>query len=240
VTVDRTEAGTPWSELARLDPLAAVLDPGDTLGAKNRTLDRIHKRALGSALGNLAGSHAIDFGSGTGRLAEWLVGKGAAVVEGVDVTPEMVEVAIRRRLPRARFTVLTDNTLPFRSDTFDIAVSAYVLQYYLDQPTVAAELDRVLRPGGVLAAIEQVSDTDIGRGGSVAEYRKMFFAAGFSTVEEEVIRLSDSRLVGLVQSHPAISHLPLLPQLVRYEARRLRSASLTSGRYADVLFLCHA
>jgi ubiquinone/menaquinone biosynthesis C-methylase UbiE len=235
VTVDRTEAGTTWSELARLDPLAAVLDPGDSLGAKNHALDRVHKHAIAAALGDVRQRRVIDFGCGTGRLAAWLSSRGATV-DGVDVTPEMIEVAQARRLPQATFIVIEDDGLPFVNGTFDLAVSAYVLQYYVSQPGIAAEIARVLRPGGILATVEQVTESDIGRGGSLTAYVGMFEAAGFRTVEARVTRVSDSRLIGAVSRRPWIAHAPFLPQLVEREAKRLNDVPLIGGRYADVLF----
>jgi ubiquinone/menaquinone biosynthesis C-methylase UbiE len=237
MTIDRTEAGTTWSELARLDPLAAVLDPGDKIGAKNHAIDRVHKHALRTAVGSLPNARVIDFGCGTGRLSAWLVAHGATV-EGVDVTPAMIDVARARRLEHARFTILSGPQLPFDDRTFDLAISAYVLQYYVREPAVAAELWRVIRPHGRLIAVEQVAEDDIGRGGTLSEYEDMLHAAGFSIVEARSIRASDSRVVGYVQRHRALSRLPLLPQLVELEARRLRAAPLTNGRYADVMFTC--
>jgi SAM-dependent methyltransferase len=236
MTVHKTEAGTPWSELARLDPLAAVLDPGDTIGAKNRAIDRAHKRAIGSAIGDVRGGRVIDFGCGTGRLSEWLVNK-RAIVDGVDVTAEMVAAATRRNLARATFTVIGDEGLPFADSTFDVAVTAYVLQYYVQEASVAAELARVLKTGGTVAAVEQVTDSEIGRGGSLAEYRKMFLDAGFVSVKSHPIRVSDSRVLGFVQQHPRAGRLPLVSAALQYEAQRLDETPLTNGRYADVLFV---
>jgi ubiquinone/menaquinone biosynthesis C-methylase UbiE len=237
VTVDRTEAGTTWSELARLDPLAAVLDPGDSVGAKNRALDRVHKYAIAAALGDVEGRRVIDFGCGTGRLSAWLSARGA-IVDGVDVTPEMIEVARERGLPRATFKVIEGHRLPFPDDSFDLGVSAYVLQYYVGEPGVAAEIARVLRPKSVFATVEQVTQSDIGRGGSLEAYVDMFGAAGFATVETHAIRVSDSRLIGAVSRRPWIAHAPFLPQLVVREAKSLKNVPFTNGRYADVRFTC--
>ena len=123
------EAGPTWAERAQLDPLAAVLDPEDRSGGKNQLIDRVHKRALGRALGDVRGTTALDFGCGTGRLSDWLVRRGAKVV-GVDVTPEMVAVA-RSNVPRARFGTIDGRMLPFADGAFDVLISVYVLQYYV-------------------------------------------------------------------------------------------------------------
>jgi SAM-dependent methyltransferase len=235
VIVRQTEAGTTWSELARLDPLAAVLDPEDSRGRKNRLIDRVHKRALASAVGDLRGARVLDFGCGTGRLARWLV-EHRAEVEGVDVTPEMIEVA-RSMVPDARFHAIAGTTLPFGDDSFDLAVTAYVLQYYVDDDaSVVRDIARVLRPSGRLVAIEQVTQSDIGRGATVQAYERMLSHAGFAGNTTSLIRNGESHVLGIAARVPLVSRLPAVPWLVMREAARDRDAPLSGGRYADALF----
>jgi ubiquinone/menaquinone biosynthesis C-methylase UbiE len=233
--VDRTEAGDSWAELARLEPLAAVLDSADQRGDKNRLIDRVHKAALDRALGDVKGKEVLDFGCGTGRLTEWLFSRGA-VVHAVDVTPEMVDVA-RRRVPGAAIRAVDGATLPFPEERFDLVVTAYVIQYYVQRDAaLIRELGRVIRPNGLLLAIEQVTNDDIGRGGTIVSYEEMFAAAGMSVVAARPIRLGDSTIGRLVIRHRWLSRLPAVPWLIEWEASRQRDVQLTSGRYADVLF----
>jgi SAM-dependent methyltransferase len=235
VIVRRTEGGQSWAELAELDSLASVLDPADRRGRKNRLIDRVHKRALDRAVGNVSGSTVLDFGCGTGRLSDWLVRNGARV-EGVDVTPEMVEVA-RARVPQAEFQTIEGRTLPFADGRFDLVVTAYVLQYYVKGDLrIAHELVRVLQGGGKLVAIEQVAEDELGRGGTVAAYEEMFRGAGFRLLDVSKIRMGDSRVVALAQRLPVLARLPIMPWLVTQEAKRLEEVPLNNGRYADVLF----
>ncbi len=230
-----TEAGQSWAELAQLDSLASVLDPADRRGRKNRLIDRVHKRALGRAVGDVHGSSVLDFGSGTGRLSDWLVRNGARV-EGVDITPEMVSVA-QTRVPQARFHTIEGATLPFADGRFDLVVTAYVLQYYVDGDVrIAQELGRVLRGGGRLVAIEQVAEDDIGRGGAIAAYEEMLRGAGLRLLEVSKIRMGNSRIVAMAQLLPVLARLPVVPWLVTREAKRLNEEPLTNGRYADVVF----
>jgi ubiquinone/menaquinone biosynthesis C-methylase UbiE len=235
VIVRRTEAGQSWAELAQLDSLASVLDPADRRGGKNRLIDRVHKRALGRAVGDIRGTSALDFGSGTGRLSDWLVRNGAHA-EGVDVTPEMVAVA-QTRVPEAQFQTIDGRTLPFTDGRFDLVITAYVLQYYVDgDMRIAQELARVLQNGGKLVAIEQVAEDDLGRGGTVAAYEEMLGGAGLRMLDVSKIRMGDSRTVALAQRLPVLARLPLVPRLVAVEAKRREKAPLTNGRYADVVF----
>ena len=233
--VRQTEGGQTWAELARLDPLASVLDPADSRGRKNRLIDRVHKRALAHVLGDFRGRRVLDFGCGTGRLSSWLVHHGADV-DGVDVTPEMVAVA-RVTARGARVQTIDGRVLPFADDQFDAVVTAYVLQYYLDDDgTLACELERVLRPGGSLVAIEQVTDGEIGRGGVAAAYERMLAAGGLGVRAVTPIRMSDSRVLILAERLPGLAALPVTASLVMREAAARAGKPLTDGRYADAVF----
>lgn len=103
-------------------------------------------------------AQALDFGAGRGwalvddtnplrcRLGN-LKGACARVV-GVDVDPAVHENA---GLDEA-VVVKPGDRLPFANDVFDLIVSDHVFEH-LDKPaSVAAELDRVLRPGGWICA----------------------------------------------------------------------------------------
>ncbi|HEX9439300.1 MAG TPA: methyltransferase domain-containing protein, partial [Roseiflexaceae bacterium] len=53
---------------------------------------------------------------------------------------------------RARFEVADARALPFETATYDAAVSGLVLNFIPDQPKAVAEMARVTRPGGTVAA----------------------------------------------------------------------------------------
>jgi SAM-dependent methyltransferase len=235
-------AGPGWSELAALDRYAAVLDPRDCVGAKNDLIDRVHKRALARAFPSVDGLRIVDFGCGTGRLTEWLVSRGA-VVNGVDATAEMLDRA-RAAVPGANFFEIDGFELPFEAASHDAVLSVYVLQYYVaDADAMAAllaEFRRVLRPGGALAAIEQTTEGDIGRGARPAGYSRAIAAAGYRDVRSVAVRLGDSRLSRWVERWPRLGGLASLPSLVVREAQRTPSAALVGERYADTLFLARA
>jgi SAM-dependent methyltransferase len=235
VIVRHTEAGKSWHELAALDPLSAVLDPADSRGGKNRLIDRVHKVALARAAGDVGGLRVLDLGCGTGRLSNWLIRHGASV-DGIDITPEMVTVA-QKLVPGARFQTTNGSTLPFGDGSFDLVVTAYVLQYYVDgDGALQREVVRTLRPGGRLIAIEQIADSEIGRGGTRDEYVRMLEDAGFDPVRVTRIRMDDARVLGVVSRFPRLAGLPGLPSLVMREAAQGGDEPLIGGRYADGLF----
>jgi len=99
----------------------------------------------------------LDVGCGPGTITLGLaraVNPGECV--GVDVVPEVVAEATTRAAEagaaNARFEVADTYALPFADASFDVVHAHQVLQH-LSRPVPAlAEMRRVLRPGGLLAA----------------------------------------------------------------------------------------
>ncbi|MFF1396617.1 class I SAM-dependent methyltransferase [Streptomyces sp. NPDC058287] len=110
-------------------------------------------------LGLRAGDRVLDAGCGTGRALPALrdaVGPSGAVL-GVDLTPAMLEAAVRAGRDRAGSLMLADVTrLPVRSESLD-AVFGSGLVAHLPQPQKnLRELARVVRPGGLLALFHPI------------------------------------------------------------------------------------
>lgn len=117
--------------------------------------DRIWKRntiAFTKDLATRAGiknPRILDVASGTGRYTEMLDGAlHPAAIVGVDVTPDMVQVAKAIR-PGYEFQVQSAEELDFPRDSFDVVTSWYVPKY-VDDKLFLDGVDRVLRPGGIL------------------------------------------------------------------------------------------
>src|SRR5262249_53727890 len=88
-----------------------------------------------------------DLGSGTGRTAAWLRSKGVGLLHGVDVTPEVVEIARARRLHDA--LVLADvRSTPFRDASFAAVVCSLVDEHLPSLTELYDEAGRVLRRDG--------------------------------------------------------------------------------------------
>ncbi|MFH8222132.1 class I SAM-dependent methyltransferase [Streptomyces sp. NPDC018057] len=105
------------------------------------------------------GDRVLDAGCGTGRALPPLraaVGVSGVVV-GADVTPAMLEAAVRAGRDRAGRLLLADvGALPFRTQSFD-AVFAAGLVAHLPRPAKnLRELRRVVRPGGMLALFHPI------------------------------------------------------------------------------------
>jgi SAM-dependent methyltransferase len=130
-------AGPRWATGATLvyAPIAAELVAG--LGTR-----------VAPAGHGLRGHIVLDAGAGTGIASAALAGCGARPV-AVDFSPAMLSWDAAARPPAAAADVCA---LPLADDGVDDAVAAFVLNH-LTQPAVGlAELARVTRPGGVVAA----------------------------------------------------------------------------------------
>ena len=99
-----------------------------------------------------AGHHVLDVGCGTGNLARCSVTRVgmAGRVVGVDPNPGMLAVAGRAsEVVEWRGGVAEE--LPFDDDSFDRVVSAFALMFFVDPAAAAAEMARVVGPGGRVA-----------------------------------------------------------------------------------------
>ncbi|MFF6801899.1 MULTISPECIES: class I SAM-dependent methyltransferase [Streptomyces] len=110
-------------------------------------------------LGLREGDRVLDAGCGTGRALTPLraaVGRSGVVV-GVDLTPAMLEAAVRAGRDRDGRLVLADVTaLPLRSGALDAVFGAGLVAHLPRPAENLRELARVVRPGGTLALFHPI------------------------------------------------------------------------------------
>jgi len=129
------------------DRLAAGLDPA---GMPPRAPDP-WEAAILAAAGDLRGREVLELGCGDGSLSLALLERGARLT-ALDLSPGMVAVA-RARAERfapgapARFIAAGAERTGLEDGAFDVVVGKWVL-HHLDLGPAAAELRRVLCPGG--------------------------------------------------------------------------------------------
>ena len=116
------------------------------------------RRFLVSRVTAIPGSWVLDVATGTGLVARELARKNLRVV-GLDQSPSMIRrgVAAVRAVgldERVRLTLGRAQALPFPDETFDALTFTYLLRYVDDPAATVRELARVIRPGGVMAALE--------------------------------------------------------------------------------------
>lgn len=92
----------------------------------------------------------LDVGCGDGRTYGWWLNTRAAEYVGVDISTNAVQ---RARDMGLDARVIADAAeLPFRDGDFDVAICIEVFEHLFAPHAAAAEIRRVLRPGGVLVA----------------------------------------------------------------------------------------
>jgi SAM-dependent methyltransferase len=99
-----------------------------------------------------AGARALDVGCGPGALTVRLAQRlGAARVTAVDPSASFVAAA-RRRCPGVVVQQAAAERLPLADGSVDVALAQLVVHFMADPVAGLAEMARVTRPGGVVAA----------------------------------------------------------------------------------------
>ena len=110
-------------------------------------------------LGLREGDRVLDAGCGTGRALPPLraaVGTSGVVV-GADLTPAMLEAAVRAGRDRDGRLLLADvSALPVRSGVLDAVFAAGLIAHLPRPAENLRELARVVRPGGMLALFHPI------------------------------------------------------------------------------------
>ncbi|HEX3502920.1 MAG TPA: methyltransferase domain-containing protein [Xanthobacteraceae bacterium] len=96
----------------------------------------------------------IDVGCGNGAFSEQLVERCApAAVLGVDPSQGQIDFARQRPAARlAKFEIGNAMALPFADNSYDAATMALVIFFVPEPAKGVAEMARVVRPGGTVAA----------------------------------------------------------------------------------------
>jgi demethylmenaquinone methyltransferase / 2-methoxy-6-polyprenyl-1,4-benzoquinol methylase len=132
------------------DQLAEVL----SLGQNARW-----RRAMVDAVVQARPASVLDVATGPGGVALQLAARTGARVTGLDLTPEMLRAAAANvaHSPFAdRVSLVSGRAedLPFPDGTFDALTFTYLLRYVADPAATVGELARVVKQGGVVAALE--------------------------------------------------------------------------------------
>ncbi len=102
----------------------------------------------------------LDLGSGPGHTTLACAPHATEVI-GVDVTPQMVQVATdfaaQRGVTNVSFRVADSQSLPFDDASFDVVTSRVSAHHYADAATAVREAYRVLKPGGTFVVADSIS-----------------------------------------------------------------------------------
>ena len=192
--------GPSWAERARLGELKAVISPT----ASDRGNEFHHAVHLYGARKALAfarpGNVLIDFGCGTGRFVRFFSARGMSVI-GTEITSEMLAAARRTGVPKNSSLLLTDGlSIPVADASIDMIWCCAVLRYSLfsdrnSYQKIAQEMQRVLKPGGLVVNLEMHVDTD------PQTFNQDFEAAGFVTRDVRILKRYSGLVEDCLKSH---------------------------------------
>jgi len=132
----------------RYDLASHIYEPINALLEKPTGIRRARRELIRRARGRV-----IELGVGTG-LNLPLYNENVEVV-GVDLSGKMLEKARKKKSPaRVRLLKADALSLPFSDKSFDTAVSTFFLCVVPGKEKVLGEIRRVLKPNGLLLAME--------------------------------------------------------------------------------------
>lgn len=160
----------------------------------------------------------LDVATGGGHTA-FILAPHVAQVVATDITPEMLantaKGAAERKLTNVSTEMADAESLPFPDDYFDCVTCRIAAHHFPDNGRFLSEAARVLKPGGVMAlvdnvvpgsrlrgkkaniqreagkyvnAFEKLRDPSHGRALSVDEWLDLFVDVGFSDIHQETHR----------------------------------------------------
>ncbi|NHZ72785.1 MAG: methyltransferase domain-containing protein [Aquificales bacterium] len=181
--------------------------------AKGASLDR-----LVDLLAPQSDWHMLDVATGGGHTAFKLAPTVAHVI-ATDITPEMLANTAKGAAERGLANVVTETAdaqnLPFPDAQFDVVTCRIAAHHFGDNGRFLSECARVLKPGGMMAlvdnvvpgsrlrgkkaklqreagkyvnAFEKLRDPSHNRALSVYEWLDLFVTAGFSDIHQEIHR----------------------------------------------------
>jgi malonyl-CoA O-methyltransferase len=173
---------------------------------------------------NVSPSTILDAGCGTGlcsRKLNKLFSK--AKVTGVDIAPGMIEMAKKSNglFTKVDYQVADIDELPFDDNSFDLVFSNLTVQWLIESKRVYSELNRVLKPGGLLVFSSLGPDTlielkqswqQVDKGVHVNNFMDMHIigdqvhSAQFenTVMDRDIVTLTYETMVGLMKDLKAI------------------------------------
>jgi SAM-dependent methyltransferase len=117
------------------------------------------------------GTELLDVGTGTGGNVAIPAARAGAKVVGLDVTPELLELAHAHAAEAGVEVEWIEGdaaALPFGDTSFDRVISTFGAMFAPDHASAAAELVRVCRPGGRVLMTTWINDGFVGEMFSLA------------------------------------------------------------------------
>ncbi|CBG86995.1 class I SAM-dependent methyltransferase [Citrobacter rodentium] len=123
--------------------------------ASGRDLTRLAER-----LSSSPSARVLDMGCGAGH-ASFVAAQKVNQVVAYDLSAQMLEVVAQAAQERGLTNIVTRQgyaeSLPFEAGAFDIVISRYSAHHWHDVGQALREVNRVLKPGGVLIVMDIMS-----------------------------------------------------------------------------------
>ena len=104
----------------------------------------------------------LDCGCGTGPIIQLLHEKYPEKhYVGLDLTPEMINVAQAKKLSNTEFLVGDSENLPFENESFDVVICTNSFHHYPNPQAFFDSVKRCLRPNGRLILRDVTSDNKV-------------------------------------------------------------------------------
>ena len=149
---------------------------------------------------DFTGKSVLEIGSGPGGNLKALLSKSPKSLTGVDISPEMIELAKSNLPPEVSIIKVNGTELPFADQSFDYVFTATVLQHNTDEnmlKQLMAELCRVAKEKVFL--FERIEDTITGDelcyGRPVSYYEAICKQHGFVLASSKWINIRTSYYV---------------------------------------------
>ncbi len=112
-------------------------------------IDLLEKKLVSRFLHYFHKKEILEIGCGTGHWSSFFSDQGFPIL-GLDISEKMLEKARGKNIPNARFLEGQAENLPFDDHSFLNVACITTLEFVDDREKALNEIDRVLKPGGVL------------------------------------------------------------------------------------------
>ena len=204
-TADVQAHWTRAGVLARIDAALAEAghDPQNLTPELLATVEHLHSGGLATTrdqaerIALTQDSRVLDIGCGIGGPARYLAHTYGCRVDGIDLTPELIETGrvLTERCKLANRVMLQLGNaldLPFPDQTFDVVWCQNVTMNIADKAGLLAGVYRVLKPGGLFTSTEY----SVGPGGDIIFPLPWAYDASINFLDSEDVMRGQFRTAG--------------------------------------------